>query len=69
VLDVEPQVAEHGDRAGLAALEIAWSQALAGGELVRRAQDRLRRVAAFVPDQVVRGGRAETVFGEELLGS
>src|SRR5262249_2259930 len=65
--DVEPEVSEDLDRARLPALEITGSKTLSCGELVRRAEDRLRRVAAFLPDQLIRRGRGETVLGEELL--
>ena len=41
VLDGEAQLFEHRDGAGLAALEITGPKALAGGELVGRAQDGL----------------------------
>jgi hypothetical protein len=68
VLDGESELFEHGDGAGLAALEITGVKALAGGELVGRAQDGLGRVTAFVPDQVIRRGRAETVGGENRSG-
>ncbi len=64
-LDGEAQVAENPDRAGLPALEIAGSQPLARGELIGRAQNGFRRVAAFVPDQVIRRGGGEAVRGEE----
>src|SRR6266480_7195059 len=67
VLDGESQFSEHGDGAALPALEITGGQALAGGELISRAQDRFRRVTAFVPDQVVSRGLAETMFREERL--
>src|SRR6266516_346217 len=67
VLDSESQLSEHGDGAALPALEITGGQALAGGELISRAQDRFRRVTAFVPDQVISRGRAETMFSEERL--
>src|SRR5215469_5993241 len=66
-LDGESQLYEHRVGAVFPALEIAGGEALAGGELVRGAQDCFRRVTVFVPDQVVGGGRAETVRGEELL--
>jgi Periplasmic binding protein len=66
-LDGEAQVTEDPDRARLPALKVARGQALAGGELIGRAQDGLGRVAAFVPDQVIRRGGGEAVRGEELL--
>jgi hypothetical protein len=51
-LDGEAQFAEDGDSAGFAAFEVGGSEALAGGELVSGAQDRLGRVTALVADQV-----------------
>src|ERR1700722_5066626 len=66
-LDGEAQFAEDGDGAGFAAFEVGGSEALAGGELVGGAQDRLGRVTALVADQVVGRGRAEAVDGEELV--
>src|SRR6185437_14509036 len=68
VLDGESQLSQHRDGAGLPALEIAGAKALARGELIRCAQDCFRRVTAFVPDQVIGRGRAETMRREELLG-
>src|SRR6516162_1011068 len=65
VLDAESQVCEYGDGAVLPALEIAGGEALAGGELISGAQDRFRRVPAFAGDQVISGGWAETMLGEE----
>src|SRR6202044_4134373 len=67
VLDGEPQLSQHRDGTALSALEVAGAQALARGELIRRAQDGFRRVTAFVPHQVVGRGRAETMLGEERL--
>src|SRR5438876_4161916 len=49
VLDGESQLSEHPDGAGLPALEIAGGKALASGELISCAQDRLRRVTALPP--------------------
>src|ERR1700733_2060914 len=66
-LDVEAEGPEHLDGAGLAALEVTGGKPLAGRELVGRAQDRLRRVRALLPDQVVGRGRGVPVRGEELL--
>src|SRR3984885_900082 len=65
--DGEAQVAEDLDGAGLAALEVTGGQALSRGELVGGAEDRLGRVATFIPDEVVRRRGRETVRGEEGL--
>ena len=64
-LDGESKLSEHLDGAGLPALEISGGKALARGELISRAQDCFRRVKAFVPDQIVRRGRSESVRREE----
>src|SRR6476646_5055666 len=48
VLDGESQFCEHRDGARFPALEVAGVKALAGGELIGCAQDRFRRVTAFV---------------------
>src|SRR6185437_8994877 len=69
VLHGESQTRQHLDGAGLAALEVTGGKPLTSGQLVRRAQDCLRRVSAVLPDQLVRRRRSETVLGEELLGS
>jgi hypothetical protein len=61
----ESQISEHLDGAALAALEVSRGKPLAGSELVRSAQDCLRRVAALLPDQLVRRGRGEPMVGEE----
>ena len=42
---------------------------MASGELISCSQDRLRRVTAFAPDQLISCGRGETVLGEESFRS
>jgi hypothetical protein len=66
-LDGESQVSEHLDRTALPALEITGGQALAGGELIGRAQNRLRRVAALLPEELIGRGPGEAVLSEERL--
>src|SRR5262245_20083285 len=66
-LDGESQLFEDLDRAALAALEITGAKTLARGELISCAQDRFRRVAASVPDQLICRGTGETMLGEEPL--
>src|SRR5262249_30736412 len=66
-LNGEAQLSENLDRAALSALEITGGKALPRGELVRGAQDCLRRVATFLPDELVRRRRGETVLREEFL--
>src|SRR5678815_2088513 len=61
-LDGEPKLSEHLDGSGLPALEITGRKALTRGEFVSRAQDRLRRVEAFVPDQIIGRGRSESML-------
>src|SRR2546423_9551874 len=67
VLDGESQFPEHRDGAALPALEVAGGKLLARGELISCAQDRLVRVTAFVPDQLITPAGAETMLREELL--
>src|SRR5262249_13259423 len=56
--DGEAERPQPPDGSALPAPEAARGETLAGGELVGRAEDRLRRVEARVPDQVVgRRGR------------
>ena len=69
MLHSESQTPQHLDGAGFATLEVTGGKPLTGGVLVRRAQDCLVRVAALLPDQLVRRRRSEPVLGEELLGS
>src|SRR5262249_48402303 len=69
VLDVESQISEHLDGAGLAALEITGGEALTGRERVGGAQDGFGRVGAVAFHQLVGRGRRETVLGEEPLRS
>src|SRR3984957_17396383 len=66
-LNVESERPEHLDGAGLAALEITGGKPLPDGELVGGAQDRLRRVRALLPDQVIGRGRGVAMGGEKLL--
>src|SRR5436190_3153802 len=67
LLDGESERSEHPDGAGLPALEVTRAKLPSRGELIRCAQDRLRRVTSSVPDQLVRRGRRETMLREELL--
>jgi hypothetical protein len=59
VLDGKSHTSEHLDGAGFAALEVTGGKPLNGSEFVRRTQDCLRRVAALLPDQLVRRSRGE----------
>src|SRR5262249_51656485 len=68
-LNRESQLFEHSYRAGLPAFEVSGGKLLACGELIRCAQDCLRRVTTFVPDPLISRGRSETMLGEELLGA
>src|SRR6476646_3914516 len=63
----ESQISEHLDGAALAALEVGRGKPLAASELVRRTQDRLGRVAALLPNQLVRCGGGESMLAEEPL--
>src|SRR5262245_10359980 len=67
LLDGEPEPSEHTHGAALPALEVPGGKPLARGELIGRAQDRLRWVTVVLPDQLVRRGRRESVLGKELL--
>src|SRR5262245_25899592 len=67
LLDGEPEPSEHTHGAALPALEVPRGKSLARGELIGRAQDRLRWVTVVLPDQLVRRGRRESVLGKELL--
>jgi hypothetical protein len=64
-LDGESELGRHLHRSALPAFEVAGGETAARGELVGDTQDRLRRVAASLPDQVVRRGRGEAVLGKE----
>src|SRR5262249_58023411 len=66
-LHVEAELSEHRDGARLPAFEIAGGKALARGELIGGAQDRLGRVAAVLPDQGVGRRRGGGGVGEERL--
>ena len=65
LLDGESQVSEHPYGACLSALEVTGAKSLARGELISCAQDRLVRVMAVIPYQVVTPARAETMLREE----
>src|SRR5262249_22696211 len=67
LLDCEPQVAEHLDCTGLAALKVAGGETLTRRELVRCAEDRFRRITALVRHKLICGGRRKAVCSEERL--
>src|SRR5262249_31308921 len=65
--DRESELSEDFHRAGLPALEVTGGKAPARYELVSCTQDCFGRVAAFLPDQLVRRGRGETMLRKELF--
>src|SRR5439155_26513703 len=66
-LNRESQLPEHLDGPALPALEITSGKTLASRELVRRAQNRLGRITAFLPNQVIRRGGGESMRRKEPL--
>jgi hypothetical protein len=66
-LDGEPEISEHSYGASFSALEVTGTKPPARSELESYAQDCLRGVAAFVPDQLIRRRRGKTVLGVEPL--
>jgi hypothetical protein len=64
----ESQLSGHVDGAALAALEMTGAKALARGRLIGGAQYALRRVTAFIPDQLISRGLAATMLREEPRG-
>ena len=66
-LDGEPEISEHSYGASFSALEVTGTKPPARSELESYAQDCLRGVAAFVPDQLIRRRRGKTVLGEESI--
>src|SRR5262245_65783391 len=67
LLDSEPQLLERSYGARLPALEVTGTKSLAGGELIGCAQDRLRRITAFFPGQLIGRRGGEPMRREEAL--